>query len=42
MKIIISIIFLFFSGFFIYIYNWDVPAPEKKVEKEINIIDFKK
>ena len=42
MKIIISIIFLLFAGIFIYIYTWDIPVPEKKVKKEINILDFKK
>ena len=42
MKIIISIIILFFLGAFTYIYTWDVPAPEKEVKKEINILDFKK
>lgn len=42
MKIIISITLLISLCFFIYIYNWDVPAPEKEVKKEINILDFKK
>ena len=42
MKIIISITLLIFLGFLTYTYNWDVPAPEKKVKKEINILDFKK
>ena len=42
MKIIISITILSFFGFFIYIYNWDMPAPEKEVKKQINILNFKK
>ncbi len=42
MKIIISLIILFFLGIFMYIYNWDVPAPKKEVKKEINILDYKK
>ena len=41
MKIIISIIILFFLGAFTYIYTWDVPAPEKEVKKEINILDLR-
>ena len=42
MKIIILTTLLIFLGLFTYIYNWDVPAPEKEVKKEINILDFKK
>jgi len=42
MKIIISIFFLFIVGFFIYIYTWDIPVPEKEIKKEIDILDFKK
>ncbi len=42
MKIIISIVFLFSLGIFTYVYTWDIPAPEKKLKKEINILDFKK
>ena len=41
MKIIILTTLLIFLGFFAYIYNWDVTAPEKEVKKEINILDFK-
>ncbi len=42
MKIIISIIFLFILGIVTYIYTWDIPVPEKEVEKEINILDLNK
>ena len=42
MKIIISILFLFVLGIFTYIYTWDIPVPEKKVKKDIDILDFKK
>ena len=42
MKIIISIFVLFIIGFFIYIYTWDIPVPEKEIKKEINILDLKK
>ena len=42
MKIIISIIILFISGFFAFIYTWDIPVPKKEVNKEINILDYKK
>ena len=42
MKILISMISLFVVGFFIYIYTWDIPVPEKEVKNEINILDFKK
>jgi hypothetical protein len=42
MKIIISMIFLFFTGFLIYIYKWDIPVPEKEIKKEINILELKK
>ena len=42
MKIIISIILIFILGTFTYIYTWDIPVPEKKVKKEINILDLNK
>ena len=42
MKIIISIVFLFFFGMFTFIYTWDIPVPEKEIKKEINILDLKK
>ena len=41
MKIIISMIFLFIAGFLIYIYTWDIPVPEKEVNKEIKIMNHK-
>ena len=34
--------FLFIVGIITYIYKWDIPVPEKKVEKEINILDLNK
>lgn len=41
MKYLLLLIFVFLVGLILVAYSWDIPAPTKEIQKNINILDFK-
>ena len=41
MKYLFLLIVIFLFGLIIVAYSWDIPAPIKVIQKNINILEFK-
>ena len=41
MKYILLLIIIFLVGLIIIAYSWDIPAPTRQIQKNINILEFK-